>query len=122
MKSKTKIEKQIERKTNPELIKTIIAAKKNNSWFEIAEILSSPRRKRIDMNIEKINQETKEGERVIVPGKVLSLGEIDKKIEVVALNFSDNAKEKLLKSGCKISRILEEIKKNPEAKKIKILK
>ena len=122
MKSKTKIEKQIKKKTNASLVETIISAKKNEKWIEIASILSAPRRKRINLNLEKINEEAKEGEKIVVPGKVLSQGEINKKIKIVALDFSEKAKDKLLKAGCEVEYILEEIKKNPEAKGIKVLK
>ena len=122
MKSKTKIEKQIQRKTNTELVKTIIASKKKENWIEVAEIISGPRRKRANVNLDEINKKAKKGETIVVPGKVLSQGEIDKKIRVVALSFSEKAKEKLLKSKCEISNIIEEIKKNPQAKNIKVLK
>lgn len=122
MKSKTLIEKQTKNKTNTELVKTIIAAKKSKSWFKIAEILSGSRRKRINMNLEEINKKSKEGDSIVVPGKVLSQGEINKKIKVVALNFSERARDKLLKAGCGVSGIFEEIKKNPNAKGVKVLK
>ncbi len=121
MKSKTQIEKQLERKTNQELVKTIIEAKKKKNWLEIAAILSSPRAKKISMNLDKINHEAKEGETVIIPGKVLSQGELNKKIKVVALSFSEMAKEKISKSKSEVLTMLEEIKKNPDAKGIKIL-
>ncbi|MDP3758526.1 MAG: uL15 family ribosomal protein, partial [Candidatus Daviesbacteria bacterium] len=65
---------------------------------------------------------TKEKEKVIVPGKVLSQGEINKKIKVIALSFSEKAKEKLKKSGCEFSNILTEIKSNPSGEGIRILK
>ena len=122
MKTKSKIKKQIYRKKNPEVIKTIIFAKKNKNWFRIAEILSGSRKKRANLNLEEINKKTKQEEIVVIPGKVLSQGEIDKKINVVALGFSEKAKEKLLKSKCEISNIIQEIKKNPDAKGIKILR
>lgn len=122
MKSKTLIEKQTKKKTNPELVKTIITAKKKDNWNEISRILSGPRRQRINKNLDKINQEAKEGEIIVVPGKVLSQGELNKKIKISALSFSEKAKEKLVKSKIECSSILEEIKKNPEAKGIKILK
>ena len=120
-KSNTKIEKQLQKKTNSILVETIIAAKKKEAWKKIAEILSSPRRKRMDVNIEKINDEAKAGETIVVPGKVLSQGDIDKKIKIVAVSFSGKAKEKLLKAKCDVSDMLDEIKKNPDAKGIKIL-
>jgi large subunit ribosomal protein L18e len=121
-KSKTLIEKQLQKKRNPELVKTIIAAKKKNKWLEVAGILSSPRRKKININLDKINNEAKEGETVVVPGKVLSQGELNKKIKVVALSFSKKAEEKISKAKGEISTILEEIKKNPEAKNVRFLK
>ncbi len=122
MKSNTKIEKQLKKKTNPELVETIIAAKKNKNWEEIAKILSGSRNKRNDLNLGKINEEVKEGEQVIVIGKVLSNGELNKKIKIIALSFSEKAKEKILKAKGDMSNILDEIKKNPNAKGLRILK
>jgi large subunit ribosomal protein L18e len=122
MKSKTKIEKQTRRKTNQSLVNSIVNAKKNNEWLNVAEILSRPRRKQVNVNLEKIDEEANEGDIVVIPGKVLSQGEISKKIKVVALNFSERAREKLLKSKSEVLTINEEIKKNPSAKGVKILK
>jgi large subunit ribosomal protein L18e len=122
MKSKTKISKQLERKSNSNLVETILSGKKNDSWKDIAGILSGPRRNKICINLEEINKNSKAGETIVVPGKVLSQGEIDKKIKVIALNFSEKAKEKLLSAKCETSYILEEIKSNPSAKGIKIIK
>ncbi|MAH03561.1 50S ribosomal protein L18e [Candidatus Pacearchaeota archaeon] len=122
MKSKTTINKQAKKKTNLKLVETIISAKKNDNWLNIARIISGPSKKRIDINLEKINEETKEGEIIVIPGKVLSDGEITKKLKIIALAFSEKAKEKILKSNSEYSYIIEEIKKNPEAKGIKIIK
>ena len=122
MKTKTSIEKQLQKKTNSELVETIILAKKNKGWLEVAGILSGPRRKRTNVNLGKIDEEAKEGEIIVIPGKVLSLGEINKKIKLAALGFSEIAREKLLNSKSEAVTILEEIKKNPSAKGIKILR
>lgn len=121
MKSKTKISKQAERKFNPELVETINLAKKNSKWLEVAKILSQPRRKRININISYIDENSKQGETILIPGKILSQGEISKKIKVVAFNFSEKSKEKLLSKGCEVLSISEEIKLNPEMKGVKIL-
>ena len=120
-KSNTKINEQLRKKRNPELVETVILAKKNAAWKRVSEILSSPRKNRIEKNLNEINEGAKEGETVIIPGKVLSMGEMDSKIKIAALGFSGSAKEKILKAGGKVSLILEEIKKNPDAKGIKIL-
>lgn len=121
MKTKTKINKQLQKKLNKELIETIIAAKKKDKWLEVAGILSGPRRKAASLNLDEINENSKDGETIVIPGKVLSQGEINKKIKIVARGFSEKAKEKLLKSKTAHSNITEEIKKNPEAKNIRIL-
>jgi len=127
MKSNTLIEKQLQRKKNPELVHTLILAKKNKSWAKVAGILSRPKRKRVNLNLSEINKEIGESKKVVIPGKVLSQGDVDslkgtsKKIKIVAMGFSEKAKEKLLKSGCELSYIGEEIKSNPSAEGIKVL-
>ena len=121
MKSKTKIMKQLQRKLNPVVVETILAAKKHDSWKRVAGILSGPRRKSIDFNLQEISKNAKEGENILIPGKVLSQGEVDKKIKIVALSFSSKAKEKLSKSKNEILTIVEEIKKNPGAKDLRIM-
>ena len=122
VKSKTKIQKQLQRKRNPELVETILAAKKNEKWLEVAGILTNSKRKKIFKNIDEIEKDAKEGEIIIIPGKVLSMGESSKKLKIAALNFSEKAKDKLLTSKSQIISILDEIKSNPSAKGIKILK
>ncbi|MEX0920865.1 MAG: 50S ribosomal protein L18e [Candidatus Pacearchaeota archaeon] len=121
MKSKTKISKQIERKTSAPLVETIINAQKEDKWKRIAEILSGSRKRMIDLNLSEIDSLASEGEKLVIPGKVLSQGNVNKKIEIVALSFSGKAIEKLSESKIPFSTINEEIKKNPEGKKIKIL-
>jgi len=122
MKSKTKIQKQISSKKNPGLIENIVLAKKNPKWLEIAAILTNSSRNKIVINLDKIEKNSKKDETIVVPGKVLSLGELTKKVKVVALGFSSTAKEKLLKSNCEVVLLKDEIKKNKEAKGVKILK
>lgn len=122
MKSKTKISKQAERKTNPELVETILVAKKNSAWLDVASLLSGSRRKRKNVNLSELNKLVDKEKTIVVPGKVLSEGEFNKKAKIVALNFSEKAKEKLLNAKCEVSSILEEIKSNPSARDVKILK
>lgn len=122
MKSKTLIEYQLQRKTNNNLVETIINAKKNSAWLEIASTLVGPRRKRIDMNLSQIDTQAKAGETIIIPGKVLSGGEVSKKFKIVAISFSAKAEEKLKKAGCEAVLISQEIERNKDAKGVKILK
>lgn len=97
--SKTKIEKKARRKTNPRLRELIIRLKKQNN-LEIANLLAIPRRKAVVVNIEKLNKETKPGDKVIVPGKLLGKGEMQHGITIAAYSMSRDARRKL--KSCKI--------------------
>lgn len=121
-KSKTKISKQTKRKSNPEIVETISLAKKNEKWIEVAEILSSPTRKKFVINLDQISDGAEDQDIIVVPGKVLSLGEINKKIKISAVGFSENAMQKLKESKIEFNYIKDEIKSNPGAEKIKILR
>ena len=122
MKSKSKIEQQLQKKRNPELVETIILSKKNPKWLEVASILSGSTRKQSSVNLDEIEKQSKAGETIVVPGKILSLGEIKKRVNVAALGFSARAKEKLLKANCQVKLLKDEIKKNKDAKGVKIIK
>ena len=119
--NKTKIEKKLKRKTNKDLVETIILSKKNSEWLKVAHKLSFPNRKKVVLNLDEIDKEAKDGETIVVPGKVLGVGHINKKIRISAFSFSASAEKKLKESKIEILSIEEEIKKNPDAKKIKVL-
>jgi len=107
MESKTQINKRMKKKTNSSLARAIYTAKKNN-LLEVAKAISVSTRKQAKINIEDIEKSGKE--KVIIPGKVLSKGEMSKKVEVYALGFSEKAKEKLEKAGCKCELITDALK------------
>ncbi len=117
--SKTKIEEKALRKTNKDFAKLINKIKKVN--LEFAYYLALPKRKRIEKNLEEINKKTKENEVVFVPGKVLSSGELTKKIKIVSWKFSEKALEKIKNYKSEAVLIEEELKKNPELKGVKLL-
>lgn len=96
-------------------------AKKEKSkfWFRLSEELAKPTRQRREVNLYKTNKFTREGEIAVIPGKVLSEGNLTKKITVAAYKFSESAKEKINQSGKAIS-IQQLMKENPKAKKVRI--
>ncbi len=104
--SKTKISKRLKRKTNPKIVETIELAKKNNH-LDLAKRLSGPTRLYKKVNVGELN---KLGDKIIVVGKVLGQGEINKKISVGSLGFSEQAKEKL--KGSELMSIKQMIEKN----------
>ncbi|MDP3918966.1 MAG: 50S ribosomal protein L18e [Nanoarchaeota archaeon] len=90
-------------------------------WKRIASELDRSTRKIINVNISKIDKHIKDGEIAIVPGKVLSLGALNKKTTIAAFSFSEIAKEKINKNGEAIT-IAELLKKNPKGSKVRIIK
>jgi large subunit ribosomal protein L18e len=115
MKSKTKIKKQIKRKTNSDLIGVLRILNKGKNK-ELANILSMPRRKMVEVNLDRIEKESKDSDVIIVPGKVLGKGEVKKKIKIMALSFSAEAKKKLETAKCELVSLNDEIKKLKEIK------
>ncbi len=71
--------------------------------------------------IKQTYKHTRDGETALIPGKVLSLGKMDKKLTVAAFKFSESALEKINANGKAIS-IEELLKNNPDGKKVRILK
>ena len=86
-------------------------------WKRIAKDLAKPTRQRRNINLSRINRYTKSNDIVVIPGKVLGTGEPNEKVTVAAWQFSQSAKEKLKKN----ITIKELMKKNPKAKKLKII-
>ena len=119
--SKTKIKKHLRNKTNPALVVTIALASKHKPWLPIAKLLAGSTRSYASVNLNEIEKKTTTGDTILVPGKVLSAGEVLKKIRVCALGFSSAAREKLKKTKSEIVSIAEEIKINPKAEGIKVL-
>ena len=119
--SKTKIKSRARKKTNPELNQTIALAIKNSAWNPIARTLSGSTRGQKSVNFDSIERETKPGDTVIVVGKVLSKGDLTKKVRIIALSFSQKAREKAKESKSELVTILEEIQKNPKFEGVKII-
>ena len=90
-------------------------------WKRVAQDLEkSTRRKRI-VNLSKISRYSAENEIIIVPGKVLASGELDKKVTIAAYQFSEQAEEKIKQAKGTIMKIAELVKKNPKGSKVRII-
>ena len=120
--SKTRLKRRVHKKTNPKVAAAIYLAYKNPSWMKYAKLLSQSTRKHSSVNLMDIDKQTSLGDAVLVPGKVLSLGEITKKIKVCSFGISQEALEKLKKTKSEWVNILDEIKKNPKAEGLKVIK
>jgi len=114
------------KKSNPHLQVMITELRKkahtdkSNFWLRIAEDLQKPSRSRVIVNLSKINRVCDEGETVIVPGKVLAAGELEKNITVIAYQFSGNAKKKIADKGSAMD-LNELAQKGIKGQKIRIM-
>ncbi len=90
-------------------------------WIRVAELLYKPTRSRITVNLSKINRYAKEGEMVLVPGKVLGAGRLEKKLVVAAYAFSETAIKKIKEAGGEAITLLEAAKRNPKGSNTRII-
>jgi large subunit ribosomal protein L18e len=91
-----------------------------NIWKRVASDLEAPSNQRRIVNLSKIDKHCQDGDVIVVPGKVLSMGDLTKKVTVAAYSFSGNAHEKINKVGKAIT-IDELVKKNPKGSKIRVI-
>lgn len=116
------------KKTNPRVIRLIgdlkAASREANVaiWRDVAKRLEKPRRSYAAVNLSKINRHTGEDDRVLVAGKVLANGEIDHKVTVAALGFSEQAISKIESAGGKCLKIEEIMRLDPKGSRIIILR
>lgn len=113
--------------TNPELVSLIRSLRKKareneaRIWRDIADRLSKSRRRRVAVNLSRLNRHTQARETAVVPGKVLGTGKVDHPIKVAAFSFSEQAKSKILKAKGKCLTFEELMKKNPKGTNVKII-
>jgi large subunit ribosomal protein L18e len=114
-------------KTNPALISLINELKKQANendapiWKDIASRLEKSTKNWPEVNLNRISKYTSEKETALIPGKVLSTGELTKKVSIAAWSFSEKSQEKIKKAGGKHMSIEELIKNNPKGKDVRIL-
>ena len=120
--SKTSINKRIPRKRDTYIVDTLFLAKNSKKWQNIAQIVSGPRRKYSAVNLDRIEKESSSGDIILIPGKVLGSGNLTKKLKVCALYFSASAVEKIKHNKGEVIKIIDEIKKNPNAEGVKLLR
>lgn len=119
--------KGTDRKSNPALVGLIhelkAAGRENEApiWRDIALRLERPSRNWAQVNISKIDLHARDGENVIVPGKLLGAGDLGKKCTIIAFNASQSAKDKVAAAGGKVLTMKEGIAAFPKGEKCRIL-
>lgn len=99
------------------------ASKKNKApiWSRLAELALKPSSARRTINVSQIDRLTKEGDVIIVPGKVLGTGGISHKITLCSFSISNSGAQKILEQGGKVLSYLEIIKSHPTGKGVRII-
>jgi large subunit ribosomal protein L18e len=94
---------------------------KVNIWKDVSKRLLRSSSTHSEVNLKKIDSLSKEGDIIVVPGKVLGYGEISKALTVSAFGFSASAKEKIVSAGGKAVSYKDLIDSKPDYKKVKLV-
>jgi len=111
----------VERKSLVRLLRKMAREQQVRIWREVADHLEKQKRRRVAVNLGRINRNTTNRDVVIVPGKTLSDGLLEHSVTVSSLSFSEKAREKIHRAGGSCLRIDELVKQKPKGSKIKIL-
>ncbi|MGA7900893.1 MAG: 50S ribosomal protein L18e [Nitrososphaeraceae archaeon] len=90
-------------------------------WKHLENELANSRSHASKVNISKLASVTKEGETIVVPGKILGSGRINHKLTVCAFSMSQKAAKKLNDCGGKIVTIADLTQSYPEGKGVRII-
>ena len=114
-------------KTNPRLTSLIgelqRTAREEDAgvWADIAGRLEKPRRTHAEVNLGRIERYARAEETVVVPGKVLGSGVLEKPVTVAAVDFSGTARTKIEQVGATMD--LEEIlEANPDGSGVRVIR
>lgn len=90
-------------------------------WKRVADELQRPTRQRRIVNLSRINRYAKDGETIVVLGKVLGAGTLQRNVNVAALTFSENARQQILAAKGKPLSIAEVLTQNPKGSNVRII-
>jgi len=103
-------------------LKRVSSVYGGRAWRRVAEILEERSGRRgVAVNVSKINRYAREGEMVVVPGKVLGAGVLEKKVTVAALSFSEQALVKIRLAGGRAITLRQAVNENPRGKNVRII-
>ena len=115
-------------KSNPRLLELIEELKRHSYenkapiWKDTACRLSKPRRNWAEVNISRISRYAKKGDVILVPGKLLGSGNIDRPVTVASFHASEVARRKITDSGGLVLTIEELMNKNPKGSGVRIMR
>ena len=90
-------------------------------WRDVSKRLMAPQKNRVETNLGVIDRVAKEGDVIVIPGKVLGIGVVSKPITIACYAISKSAVKKLEASNIKRLTIEELVEQNPEGKGVRII-
>jgi large subunit ribosomal protein L18e len=114
-------------KTNPRLdsliaeLKAVGRESGAGVWEDVADRLEQPRRTHAEVNLGQIERYAREDETVVVPGKVLGSGVLEKEVTVAAVDFSSTAREKVDRVGDAVS-LAQVVERNPDGTNVRVIR
>ena len=115
------------RKTNPNLEELIFELKRISReneapiWRTLAKKLEKPSRVWAEVNIDSIDKHAQAKENILIPGKLLGVGNLSKPVNIAAYSASESAIKKVEKAGGKFMTFTELAAQNPKGSGIKIM-
>ncbi|HTY47018.1 MAG TPA: 50S ribosomal protein L18e [Methanomassiliicoccales archaeon] len=115
------------KKTDPNLVLLVDSLKASSRekgveiWRDIALRLEKPARSWAEVNLSRLERYAKEGDIIVVPGKVLGAGAINKKLTVAAYKFSESAKKKIEQAGGRQLTIPDLVRESPSGRDVRIM-
>ena len=107
------------------LLKRLEHAKSANKapvWGLVAKFVKMPRRKRVAVNLDKVAKLAKAGCTIVVPGRLLSLGQApDFAFTLAVQSCSAAARAKMAGSKAKLLNISQLLEQNPKGSKVTIV-
>jgi large subunit ribosomal protein L18e len=115
-------------KTNPRLtsliaeLKSVSRDSEADVWSDVAERLEKPRSTHAEVNLGRIERYAQEDETVVVPGKVLGSGALDKDVTVAAVDFSSSAETKIEQANGEPIELEQAVEQNPSGANVRVIR
>jgi large subunit ribosomal protein L18e len=90
-------------------------------WSSLSEDLLACRSNRSTVNVGVISRYSRDGAKVVVPGKVLAGGNLSHKVRVIAFEFSEGARQKIANAGGSCEYLADYLSKDSSAKDVILL-
>jgi len=82
-------------------------------------LLARPKRNSVKVNLSKLDRLTRQGETVLVPGKLLATGNLEHALTIAAFSKSAASADKL--KNCKLISIEQLVKSHPKGTSVRLI-